>query len=718
MPRTVKVLMSIIAVLAAVGLARTESATEGSDSSSVVQWTTAPGPALRAPVAGNAGPTTIHWDKFYNRAGNLLPGDPGDNVAPDSLYFKDYYSLAILYGCPKSQVPNPTPANCRPAFTWQYNQTVVGMDPMGIYCYEVYNTTLRRHNTSDGTHTDYTIPHGYWACGTDGDYVYAPVGDTVYKYTLTGTLVSSTILDITPAWWEFSVANDTVWCGATSDTLNGYACSKFTGGSIAADATWDIGSGSHAPALVGWDGQYYYVSWNGQTSNTFKQFSADRTLSASGTISMDTRGVMCEKGDYGVMLCHCEEESSYVRGLRQMLTDSCGGRFAAVDTYHVGNSGSGHAGFPATDWYDHGYRAILTFTDEHPMDSVALGDSLARFVQLGGGVVEAVFADQANNCITGGWRSAYAPFTIQSTSYSPGSMGTVHQPLHPIMSSVSALTTGDYRSGNTPSTLRSPNCVCLAEYTDGNLCLAASFDSAGHRAASLGMFPLTYWYSSISGQWLRLIVNALDWAAVGPSVGVTVPNGGEDWTGGTVHNITWSQTGNGVKDSIYYSTDAGSSWIGVAYYDPPPVPLQHAWTVPGTPTTEALVKVVTWNADIGRVEDVSDTNFTIEPFVGIAQPENNVLPLVFALYQTYPNPLASGAAIRYALPRLAPVELHIYDVAGMLVRRLVDGVQPAGYRRAYWNGCDDRGRLIAPGVYYVRFRAGDFLATQKLVVRR
>jgi flagellar hook assembly protein FlgD len=92
--------------------------------------------------------------------------------------------------------------------------------------------------------------------------------------------------------------------------------------------------------------------------------------------------------------------------------------------------------------------------------------------------------------------------------------------------------------------------------------------------------------------------------------------------------------------------------------------------------------------------------------------------LASVLDQPFPNPLASGAAIRYALPRPARVELRIYDVAGTLVRRLVDGVQPAGYRRAYWNGCDDRGRRVAPGVYYCRFQAADFLAAQKLVVRR
>jgi len=88
------------------------------------------------------------------------------------------------------------------------------------------------------------------------------------------------------------------------------------------------------------------------------------------------------------------------------------------------------------------------------------------------------------------------------------------------------------------------------------------------------------------------------------------------------------------------------------------------------------------------------------------------------LYQPFPNPLASGAHIRYALPRPAGVELHVYDVTGTLVRRLVEGTQPAGYRRADWNGCDERGRRVADGVYYCRFKADTFQATQKLVVRR
>jgi len=251
MHKSLVVLAVTVAMLGAAGFADDNNLTAESGSSPIIRWTPVPGPApvVPAPVLGDAGLTTIRWDKFYDRQGNLLPGDPQDGVGSDSLYFKNYYSLKALLGSPKSEVPNPTPESCRPAFAWQYDNNVVCVDPQGVYLYEVYNTTLRRHNTSDGTYTEYTISNGGQNCSTDGSYLYVPVGNVVYKYTLTGTLVSSTTLDVTPAWYEFSVANDTVWCGADVSTMSGYACSKFTGGSITADATWDVGTGSLHPAV-------------------------------------------------------------------------------------------------------------------------------------------------------------------------------------------------------------------------------------------------------------------------------------------------------------------------------------------------------------------------------------------------------------------------------------------------------------------------------------
>ena len=62
---------------------------------------------------------------------------------------------------------------------------------------------------------------------------------------------------------------------------------------------------------------------------------------------------------------------------------------------------------------------------------------------------------------------------------------------------------------------------------------------------------------------------------------------GETWYVGTVDTITWDQT-NAVLDSIFYSTDAGTTWNFVAAESTSLKLVKYAWTVPNTPTTNAL----------------------------------------------------------------------------------------------------------------------------------
>jgi hypothetical protein len=710
----VLVLILSAALLATAGFADTNSLPAEPGASPVVQRATMPSPAPAVPtaVAGNAGPV-IQWNRFYDASGNPLPSGSGDNVGPDSLYFKIWDSMDTLFGCPKSQVPNPTPANCRPAFTYLDNQTRVGMDPVGAYIYEVNSTTLRRHNTDDGTYTDYTISNGNTCCKTDGSFLYVPVGNVVYKYTLTGTLVSQTTLDITPLQHVFSLVSDTVWCGTNSGTLSGYACSKFTGGSITQDATWDLGAHAGSGVQIDWDGTYYYAGWNGSPdSNTFKRFNADRTVSADGMIYSSPFGVMCRTvAALPLMIVTTDAESLRVE-LAETLNVASGGILNRIGTYDVG----ANATFPATEWYVAGCRVILEFSGSpFANDPILLGDSLAQFVDLGGRVVTAVWADAGAINLAGRYVSQYMPFTSQTNPGTGDSMGTVHDPLHPIMDGVTALAAASFVTGNTHSTLRSSNCVCLAEWNSGNRSVAACIDSADVRLASVGFAPFTI-YSGATGQWAKLLVNAILWVWPGmPAVTVTAPDTGDVWGVGSSRNITWTAANGPItKDSIVYSNDNGATWNFVDKYSGSRTSCP--WTIPNSPSTDCYVRVFTWNA-VGWGFGTSG-KFEIQPAGGIAQPENNALPLAFAMYQSFPNPLASGAAIRYALPRPTRVDVRIYDVAGTLVRRLVDGVQSAGYRRAYWNGLDDRGSRVAPGVYYCRLQAGDFTAAQKLVVRR
>ncbi|MEP7027354.1 MAG: phospholipase D-like domain-containing protein [Candidatus Eisenbacteria bacterium] len=80
----------------------------------------------------------------------------------------------------------------------------------------------------------------------------------------------------------------------------------------------------------------------------------------------------------------------------------------------------------------------------------------------------------------------------------------------------------------------------------------------------------------------------------------------------------------------------------------------------------------------------------------------------FAFAPPSPNPALSGAVTSFAIdvPSTiqagARVRVVLYSVTGRKVRTLLDKAAAPGTVRATWNGLDDDGRAVAPGVYLAR----------------
>ena len=83
-----------------------------------------------------------------------------------------------------------------------------------------------------------------------------------------------------------------------------------------------------------------------------------------------------------------------------------------------------------------------------------------------------------------------------------------------------------------------------------------------------------------------------------------------------------------------------------------------------------------------------------------------------------PNPFAGETVIRYDLPERSVVRLEIFDIEGRLVRTLVHAVRPAGRHSVAWSGCDERGRAVGPGLFFIRMKAGGLAATGKILLMR
>jgi hypothetical protein len=92
--------------------------------------------------------------------------------------------------------------------------------------------------------------------------------------------------------------------------------------------------------------------------------------------------------------------------------------------------------------------------------------------------------------------------------------------------------------------------------------------------------------------------------------------------------------------------------------------------------------------------------------------------LEFGIRAVVPNPTSGQAAIDFALPSAQGTRLDVFDVSGHRVRNLVDNRLEAGVHRVAWDGRDERGNPLSPGVYFVRLTGGQRTTSEKLVLRR
>ncbi len=91
------------------------------------------------------------------------------------------------------------------------------------------------------------------------------------------------------------------------------------------------------------------------------------------------------------------------------------------------------------------------------------------------------------------------------------------------------------------------------------------------------------------------------------------------------------------------------------------------------------------------------------------------------LLPNFPNPFNPETWIPYQLAEGADVTVFIHDTGGRLIRQIPLGFKPAGYyltrsEAAHWNGHNENGEQVSSGVYYLRFVAGEFSASRRVVV--
>jgi hypothetical protein len=84
-----------------------------------------------------------------------------------------------------------------------------------------------------------------------------------------------------------------------------------------------------------------------------------------------------------------------------------------------------------------------------------------------------------------------------------------------------------------------------------------------------------------------------------------------------------------------------------------------------------------------------------------------------------PNPFSKLTTISFGVEQSAQsIELKIFDISGRLVKSFNPMPNASGSLQVTWDGCDDAGRAVAAGVYFVTCETGEGEDVEKAILLR
>ena len=116
-------------------------------------------------------------------------------------------------------------------------------------------------------------------------------------------------------------------------------------------------------------------------------------------------------------------------------------------------------------------------------------------------------------------------------------------------------------------------------------------------------------------------------------------------------------------------------------------------------------------AAVKVMNDFGEVGITETPMEGVAGQG-------LLLHQNVPNPFKEHTMISYQLDAAKHARLRIYNVAGQLVKTLVDSRQGPGSYSVAWSGTDEHNRSVSSGVYFCRLETEDQSDFRKITILR
>jgi ligand-binding sensor domain-containing protein len=98
--------------------------------------------------------------------------------------------------------------------------------------------------------------------------------------------------------------------------------------------------------------------------------------------------------------------------------------------------------------------------------------------------------------------------------------------------------------------------------------------------------------------------------------------------------------------------------------------------------------------------DITETSITVENFS----------------FNNYPNPFNGGTILRFTLPEASEIEVKIYNISGIEVKRYKRKIFTRGNHKLYWDANNNDGNQLSSGVYIAAIRYLNRIISRKMII--
>lgn len=117
------------------------------------------------------------------------------------------------------------------------------------------------------------------------------------------------------------------------------------------------------------------------------------------------------------------------------------------------------------------------------------------------------------------------------------------------------------------------------------------------------------------------------------------------------------------------------------------------------------------NLAINQYHNVKESDIS-----AVSENKNPNKPVAFDLAQNYPNPFNPQTQINFSVGEEGFISLDIYNLMGMKVVTIANGIYNIGQYSVAWDGKDQAGKAVSSGVYMYRLKTADRNLTKKMML--